>query len=89
MAITYNNPEIANNAVSVVVTFTNDLGYVFSRSINVPYVNGVFDQAAWTQRLEDHLRAVIHKSDIGVITFVDPAAVGDPVPPPTVETANT
>jgi hypothetical protein len=75
MAITYTKPEIANNETSVNVTFTNDDGFVYTRSINVPYKDGILDEAEWNQRLEDHLRSVIHKSGLRVITFTDPNAV--------------
>ena len=75
MAITYTKPEIANSETSVNVTFTNDDGFVFTRSINVPYKDGELDEAEWDQRLEDHLRAVIHKSALGVISFTDPNAI--------------
>lgn len=73
MAITYTTAEIANNATSVLVTFTNEAGNVFSRSVNVPYKDGVLDETEWNQRLEDHLRAVTHKANLGVISFVPPS----------------
>ena len=79
MAITYNNPEIVNNATSVEVTFTNDEGKIFKRHINVPYTNGAVDQLAWETRLEEHLMAVKHKLSVGVITFVEPTPAGAPV----------
>jgi hypothetical protein len=72
MAITYNNPEIANNATSVEVTFTNDEGKVFKRHINVPYKDGAVDADGWAVRLEEHLAAVKHKVSVGVVSFVDP-----------------
>lgn len=87
MAITYTKPEIANNETSVSVTFTNDDGFVFTRSINVPYKDGALDETEWDQRLEDHLRAVIHKSGLGVISFTDPNAVAEEAPLP--PSANT
>lgn len=72
MTITYTAAEIANNATSVQVTFENEEGNVYIRSINVPYSNGDVDLVEWNQRLEDHLRAVNHKVNLGVISFVPP-----------------
>lgn len=72
MAITYTVDEIANNATTVKVTFTNEEGNVFIRSINVPYNNGSIDESQLNQFLEDHLRAVTYKAGLGVITFTPP-----------------
>lgn len=72
MTIAYTAPIIANNETSVIVTFTNSDGKVYTRSINVPYKDGVLNEQEWNQRLEDHLRAVKHKSELGVITFTPP-----------------
>jgi hypothetical protein len=80
MSIVYNNPEIANNATSVEVTFTNDDGKVFKRHINVPYKDGAVDKSAWATRLEEHLMAVNHKVAVGVIQFIDPVASGNTDP---------
>lgn len=73
MPITYSHEPINNKETSVPVTFTDDDGKVYTRSINVPYKNGLLDKDEWEQRLEDHLRSVIHKSQLGVVTFVEPA----------------
>lgn len=89
MTITYTKPEIANNATSVSVTFTNADGFVFTRSINVPYKDGELDEAEWDQRLEDHLRSVIHKSEVGIISFTDPNTVVEEVSALSANTDNT
>lgn len=72
MAITYIVDEIANNAISAKVTFCNEEGNVYIRSVNVPYKDGELDTVEWEQRLEDHLRSVTHKANLGVISFVPP-----------------
>lgn len=72
MAITYATPVVEENALTAKVVYTNDEGKVFERSINVPYVDGVLDEAEWATRLEQHLSAVKHKAAVGVIQFTDP-----------------
>ena len=77
MPITSIKPEINNGAKSVSVTFTNEEGKVYVRSINVPYKDGVVNQELFDEWLNSHLMAVEHKANVGVIQFVDPSANTD------------
>ena len=74
MNISYIEPEIPQDARSVVVKFINDENNKeYSRSINVPYdSNNSVDLIEWNTRLQDHLRSVIYKHNIGLMEFVDP-----------------
>jgi len=82
MEITYTKPEILNGERSVSVTFTNEDGLVYIRSINVPYdENNVLIETEYDRILEDHLRAVKYKFQIGLISFTTPTVT--PTPPPT------
>lgn len=70
--ITYTVGDMGNNVTQVMVTYTISTGNVYTRTINVPYSNGVLDTVEWDRRLEDHLRSVYYKYEIGLITFNPP-----------------
>lgn len=68
--ITYLVPTIQEGEKSVGVTFVNDNGEQFTRSINVPRnTDGTVNEVLWAQILEDQLNGVIYKAQIGLITF--------------------
>jgi hypothetical protein len=75
MSIIYLQPEIPENATSANVVFIDESdGKQFIRSINIPYnsSNNTVNLIELNTRLEEHLRSVIYKREMGTIVFIDP-----------------
>jgi len=80
MAITYTVAEYTTEDSSVEVTYTNDAGFVYKRTVNIPKNGeGSIDENYFNQILEDQLRGVENKVVVGAATFRDPNEVEEPV----------
>jgi hypothetical protein len=78
MDITYTVAEYTTEDLSVEVTYTNEIGYVHKRMINIPKDNeGNIDQTRFDQILEDQLRGLKNKVSFGAVTFKDPNSSDD------------
>ena len=81
MAISYTAAQISDGDNTVEVTYTNDAGFVHTRSVNVPRLeNGSVNEEYYQEILESQLRGVENKASLGVITFVDPNATEEATP---------
>ena len=88
MAITYTVADYTAEDSSVEVTYTNDAGLVYKRTVNIPKNGeGAIDEEYFNQILEDQLRGVENKVVVGAATFRDPnedpsGPSPDPTPAP-------
>jgi len=73
MNITYSHDPLEPNQKHLQVSFKNELGLEFLKTINVPYnPDGTLNKEYFDQILEDQLRGVQHKVSLGAIDFVEP-----------------
>lgn len=80
MIITYVAPaasEISAEDTSVNVIYTNESGFIYNRSINVPRIEGTIDEDYYQEILEGQLLGVENKIKVGAVTFVDPSAAAE------------
>ena len=81
MAISYTAAQISDGDNTVEVAYTNDAGFIHTRSVNVPRLeNGSVNEEYYQEILESQLRGVENKASLGVITFVDPNATEEATP---------
>lgn len=72
--ITFEVPDNLEGKDNVNVTFKNEKGEIFTKSVNIPKnEDGSIDQEYFDNILEGQLRGVENKVRVGAITFVDPS----------------
>jgi hypothetical protein len=71
--ITYEVPSDLNDKDHVTVTFKNEKGEIFTKSVNIPKnQNGSIDEDYFKDILEGQLRGVENKLKVGAISFTQP-----------------
>ena len=80
-SITYEVADYQQEDKTVEVTYTNDVGFVHTRNINIPHLeDGSIDEEYFQEILEGQLRGVQNKLEVGVIQFTDPVGVASTSP---------
>jgi len=74
----YEVAEYESDAQSVEVTYTDDQGYIYTRSVNIPRTDtGEVDQDHFNLILDQQLLGVNNKKAVGVAVFRDPNESSD------------
>jgi len=85
--ITYTVGDYVEGDNTVEVTYTNSVGFIYKRRVNIPYLEigeyqegeSSIDQPYFQEILDGQLMGVINKTRMGLITFIDPNAPIEPV----------
>ena len=79
----YTAAEISDGDKTVDVTYSNDAGFVYKRSVNIPRLeNGSIDEDTYQAILKSQLAGVNNKLAVGIISFVDPDVASEGPSPP-------
>jgi hypothetical protein len=71
--ITYKVPDNLDGKEHVMVTFENEKGEIFTKSVNIPKnQDGSIDEDYFKDILEGQLRGVENKVKVGAISFIQP-----------------
>lgn len=74
----YEVAEYESDASSVEVTYTDDQGYIYKRTVNIPRKDdGEIDQVHFDLILDQQLLGVNNKKAVGVAVFKDPNEASD------------
>ncbi len=74
----YSVAEYESDATQTEVTYTDDQGFTYTRSVNIPRnADGEVDEEYFQEILNGQLLGVNHKRSVGVAVFKDPNIVED------------